>query len=149
VTSRALGVRVNVNRVCFDANHKANALPSSKNRFLSHWRLSSPKNFQHVFSAACGKSTNGGVTVLAAANGLSHARLGLAIAKKKLPASPARNRLKRIIRESFRFHHEQLAGLDIVVLNTMNAGKKTNAEIFTALIAHWIAVAEQCKTSLS
>ena len=86
---------------------------------------------------------------MAAANGLKHARLGLAIAKKKLPAAPARNRLKRIIRESFRCHHEQLMGLDIVVLNTMNASKKTNADIFAALIAHWIAVAEQCKTSLS
>lgn len=102
-----------------------------------------------MFRAACGKSTNGGVTVLAAVNGLNHARLGLAIAKKKLPASPGRNRLKRIIRESFRFHHEQLAGLDIVVLNTMNAGSKTNAELFAALIDHWNVVAAQCKTSLS
>jgi len=135
--------------VSCDANHKARALLSTKKKFLSHWRLSSPKNYQHVFNAACGKSSNGGVTVLAAANGLSHARLGLAIAKKKLPAAPARNRLKRIIRESFRFHHEQLAGLDIVVLNTMSTSKKTNADIFTALIAHWIVVAEQCKTSLS
>jgi len=131
-------------QVSFDANHKA-----PKQRFLSRWRLSSPKSFQHVFRAACGKSVNGGVTVLAAMNGLNHARLGLAIAKKKLPAAPARNRLKRIIRESFRFHHEQLAGLDIVVLNTLHAGTKTNAEIFTALKAHWNAVAEQCKRSLS
>lgn len=87
--------------------------------------------------------------MLAASNGLNHARLGLAIAKKKLPAAPARNRLKRIIRESFRFHHEQLAGLDIVVLNTINVGTKTNAEIFAALKVHWNVVAEQCKTSLS
>lgn len=125
-------------------------MPSStKQRFLVQWRLASPKNFQHVFQAACGKSINGGVTVLAATNGLNYARLGLAIAKKKLPTAPARNRLKRIIRESFRFHHEQLAGLDIIVLNTLHAGMKTNAEIFTALNAHWNAVAEQCKKSLS
>jgi ribonuclease P protein component len=135
--------------VSFDAINKASALSSTKKRFLSHWRLSSPKAFQNVFRAACGKSAKGGVTVLAVRNGLSYARLGLAIAKKKLPAAPARNRLKRIIRESFRFHHEQLAGLDIVVLNTTNAGTKTNTEIFTALIAHWKVVAEQCKTSLS
>ena len=102
-----------------------------------------------MFRVSCGKANNGGVTVLAAANGLNHARLGLAIAKKKLSAAPARNRLKRIIRESFRSHHEQLVGLDVVVLNTASASMKTNAELFSALLAHWNAVAEQCKTSSS
>lgn len=130
-------------------NYKANVLSSIKKRFLSHWRLASPKTFQHVFRAACGRSANSDITVLAAANGLNHARLGMAIAKKRLPAAPARNRLKRIIRESFRFNHEQLAGLDIVVLNTTNTGSKTNAELFSALIDHWNEIAAQCKTSLS
>lgn len=133
----------------FTPDFKAQALPVTRKRFLSHWRLTSPKTYQHVFCAACGKASTGGLTVLAAANGLNYARLGLAIAKKKLSAAPARNRLKRIIRESFRFHHELLAGLDIVVLNTAGAGTKTNAELFTALLAHWDAVAKQCKTSLS
>lgn len=44
------------------------------------------------------------------------ARLGLVVAKKHLKRAVDRNRFKRLVRESFRSHQEQLAGLDVVVL---------------------------------
>ncbi|RME34375.1 MAG: ribonuclease P protein component [Gammaproteobacteria bacterium] len=54
--------------------------------------------------------------VLAADNGLPHARLGLAISRKVLRRAWQRNLVKRIARESFRRHKHLLKGLDVVVL---------------------------------
>jgi len=85
--------------------------------------------------------------VLAAINGLTYARLGLAISKKKTSAATARNRIKRVVRESFRHHQESLRGLDIVVLNNANAGSTNNDEFFRLLATHWNVVIGQCKKS--
>jgi ribonuclease P protein component len=49
-------------------------------------------------------------------NQQSHARLGIIVAKRYLKLAVDRNRLRRIIRESFRQHKETLKGLDIIVL---------------------------------
>ena len=55
-------------------------------------------------------------TVLYSANGTHQPRLGLAIGKKHCRLSTGRNRLKRIVRESFRQNRASLGGLDIVVM---------------------------------
>ncbi|MEX0976563.1 MAG: ribonuclease P protein component [Woeseia sp.] len=75
--------------------------------------------------------------VLARANGTDTARLGLAIAKKNCRLATARNRLKRIVRESFRRQQGELAGLDIVVLAQRDASRTDNATLFDSLAKHW------------
>lgn len=115
--------------------------------FSQRSRLSSAGAYQRVFNNACGKSSDRTLMVLATTNGLKHARLGLAIAKKKLPAATARNRIKRVIRESFRHHQQSLCGLDIVVLNNANAGSTVNNELFRILETHWNVVITQCRKS--
>lgn len=109
--------------------------------------MSSPVAYQRVFEGACGKSSDRSVMVLAASNNLPHARLGLAISKKKTPASTARNRIKRLVRESFRCHQELLSGLDVVVLNNAKAAATGNDEFFRLLATHWNVVMDQCKKS--
>jgi ribonuclease P protein component len=47
-------------------------------------------------------------------NNLSDARLGLAISKKRVPKAHDRNRIKRLIRETFRCH--ALTNFDVVVI---------------------------------
>lgn len=47
---------------------------------------------------------------------LPHARLGIVIGKHIVKQAVMRSRLRRIVRESFRLHKEQLKGLDIIVL---------------------------------
>jgi ribonuclease P protein component len=47
-------------------------------------------------------------TVLSRDNGGHEARLGLAISKKHCRKSTSRNTIKRIVRESFRQHQQQL-----------------------------------------
>ena len=65
------------------------------------------------------------------------ARLGLAVAKKHVRRAVARNRIKRLIRESFRRHRDLLEGLDIVVLVRPGVEKADNATLLAALNRHW------------
>ncbi len=78
-------------------------------------------------------------TVLCRDNNKDIARLGLAISRKHCRHATGRNRIKRIIRESFRQHQEQLAGLDIVILNQPAAAAAENATLFRSLDKHWQA----------
>jgi ribonuclease P protein component len=99
-------------------------------------RLPDAAAFNHVFSHAQ-RSRDSLFTVLSSANGLAHARLGLAISKKHCRAASGRNRLKRVVRESFRQHQQALAGLDVVVLGQPGTSRATNQRLFDSLAAHW------------
>ena len=76
-------------------------------------------------------------TVLCRPNTSDEARLGLAIGKKNCKLASGRNRQKRIVRESFRQHREQLKGLDIVVINNPAATRAPNRALFDSLEHHW------------
>jgi len=76
-------------------------------------------------------------TVLFRPNGKDVPRLGLAISKKHCRLASGRNRLKRIVRESFRQHQESLGGVDIVVLNQPAAQSADNQQLFASLERHW------------
>jgi ribonuclease P protein component len=76
-------------------------------------------------------------TVLATENDGQAARLGLAISKKHCRLASSRNRLKRIVRESFRRNRATLEGLDIVVLNQPGTHRADNLALFDSLAQHW------------
>jgi len=76
-------------------------------------------------------------TVLCRDNGGAGARLGLAISKKHCRKATARNRIKRIVRESFRHHQAHLGNLDFVVINSPAAAAATSPQLFDSLAAHW------------
>lgn len=59
--------------------------------------------------------SDGFFTVIATANELGAPRLGLAVAVRAAGGAVARNRFRRIIRESFRLHQHTLPALDLVV----------------------------------
>ena len=79
-------------------------------------RLLNASDFTRVFDNARLKVSTPELLFLARPNQLPHARLGLVIAKKHVRKAVARNRVKRIVRETFRQQQSALAGLDIVVL---------------------------------
>ena len=83
------------------------------------------------------RSADDQFTVLARANGLPVARLGLAIARKHIKTAVARNRVKRVIRESFRAEATELRGLDFVVMARCNLSGTENARLRTSLRKHW------------
>lgn len=101
-------------------------------------RLLDKAAYDRVFANAR-RSRDRFFTILYRSNQKKTARLGLAIAKKNCRKAVARNRLKRIIRESFREHRAALAGIDFVVLNNRDAEHTGNRELFASLAAHWQA----------
>ena len=93
-------------------------------------------SYGRVFKKA-GRSKDKLFTVLYRSNKRQHARLGLAVAKKNCKLAAGRNRIKRVVRESFRKHQLELVGMDIVVLNQPGTHKADNKALFTSLAGHW------------
>ncbi len=84
--------------------------------FTRDLRLLTPADFKRVMDAPSLRASQGGFVLLARDNGLAVARIGFVLPKRRVPRAVARNRVKRIIRESFRRQQPLLAGLDIVVM---------------------------------
>jgi ribonuclease P protein component len=84
-------------------------------------------------------------TILGHNNRKSIARLGLAIARKHIKNAVGRNRIKRLVRESFREHQSLLAGIDIVVTIRTDASRLDNETIRKNLKKHWQKLKEKCE----
>jgi ribonuclease P protein component len=102
-----------------------------------------PDDYRRVFSDGQ-RSSDAYFLVLARPNQLTSPRLGLAVSKKNSRRAVDRNRIKRLIRESFRFHQHQLAGLDLVVVTRHGISRADNSDCFKSLRHHWQKVAEKC-----
>src|SRR5579864_2253861 len=77
-------------------------------------RLRRPVEFKRAY--ASGKRfANEFFTASVQANDLGWPRLGMSIAARSLRRAVDRNRVRRLIRESFRMHQRQLPALDIVI----------------------------------
>ncbi|TDF83248.1 ribonuclease P protein component [Pseudomonas sp. H9] len=92
--------------------------------FSREKRLLIPRHFKAVFDSPTGK-----LLILARENGLDHPRLGLVIGKKSVKLSVQRNRLKRLMRDSFRLNQHMLAGWDIVIVARKGLGEIENPEL--------------------
>ncbi len=113
-----------------------------KNAGFSHSdRLLKAVDYKYVFDEAV-KSGDRFFTVLVRENNLKKARLGLAISKKNTRLAVHRNRLKRLIRESFRLNKNSLLGLDIVVLASFRASQQQNFSLISSLDKHWKKVTD-------
>ena len=119
--------------------------PVSK-RFPRQFRLTGPSEFRYVFDKPC-KVSSQNFTLLARANQRNFARLGLAVPKRQIRRAVSRNRIKRLVRESFREHQDKLAGLDIVVLVRGGAVQDSNRKIFSTLNDQWDKLEQQCEKS--
>nr|WP_232108434.1 MULTISPECIES: ribonuclease P protein component [Pseudomonas] len=88
-----------------------------------------PRHFKAVFDSPTGKVPGKNLLILARENGLDHPRLGLVIGKKSVKLAVQRNRLKRLMRDSFRLNQQLLAGLDIVIVARKGLGEVENPEL--------------------
>lgn len=73
-------------------------------------------------------------------NDLGHARLGLAISKRVSKRAVERNRIKRVIRESFRSGRTELPQVDVLVIARSSAAATVNAVLRADLARAWQAL---------
>ncbi len=74
-------------------------------------------------------------------------RIGLAVAVRTAGGSVQRNRIRRVIRESFRLHQHELPAADIIVSARARARDASGPELHAALAALWKKVAGVCAKS--
>ena len=118
-------------------------------RHLTSLDLGAAKGeFERVFRDSL-RSGDRLFTVLAARGQTEHPRLGLAISRKAVGNAVARNRIKRLVRESFRQHATRLPPVDVVVMARPGISRHTNRNISDSLVGHWQRIAKQCGTSSS
>ncbi len=114
------------------------------NCFPKHYRLITAGDYKQVFNAPKRVSTPE-LLFLFCKSDQATSRLGLAVAKKQLPLAVDRNRIKRLIRESFREQRSQLSSVDIVVLARKNLLKMDNTLIRQQLDKLWDQVIRKGK----
>jgi len=119
-----------------------------ENNFSRELRLLTPTHFEYVFNNAI-PSVSPQLTLLARSNTSDNPRLGITLAKKGSRHAHDRNRLKRVIRESFRLQRHSFPNIDIVVVGKSGLDKLSNQELFFLLSKLWKKLALRCEKSQS
>lgn len=110
-------------------------------------RLLSSADFKAVFDGASVRVSDRHLLILAIPNKDEQSRLGLVIAKKHIKRAVDRNRVKRLIRESFRLNKATLPSVDIVVLARKGMGELDNKELQQLLNNSWLRLNKYAKRS--
>lgn len=76
-------------------------------------------------------------TVVVLPNNLQTSRLGLTVSRRAARLAVQRNRIKRLVRESFRQHRKYLPAMDIVVMAKPRATDSDNPALCASLTWHW------------
>ncbi|MEX0431469.1 ribonuclease P protein component [Spiribacter insolitus] len=109
-------------------------------------RLTRSAEFRAVFGDAQ-RHADRYFTILAGHGSVSHARLGLAVSRRAASRAVDRNRLKRLIRETFRQQLPGLPAVDVVVMVRPIACHTENAKLAAALDRLWQRISRSCEAS--
>lgn len=102
-------------------------MPESE--FPRESRLLNARDYSPVFQQPDARVSNPQLLVLAKTKAQGGSRLGLVIAKKHIRLAVQRNRIKRIIRESFRARKAEFGTIDMVVLARPKLDERSSREI--------------------
>jgi ribonuclease P protein component len=95
------------------------------------YRLSRREGFSRILQQRA--QTNSWFAVHIESNSSGHARLGMSVSKRVLPAATQRNVAKRMIRECFRKISRQGSARDVVIRLRKPLGKKDLAQARSTL----------------
>jgi ribonuclease P protein component len=79
------------------------------------------------------------------ANHETYPRLGLSIATRTFGTAVARNRIKRLARESFRLNQHSLPPVDVTVSAREAARQANSSDLRASLDKHWKSIAQRCQ----
>jgi ribonuclease P protein component len=79
------------------------------------------------------------------ANHETHPRLGLSIATRTFGSAVARNRIKRLTRESFRLNQHSLPPVDVAVSAREAARNANSSDLRASLDKHWKSITQRCQ----
>jgi len=113
--------------------------------FPKQARLLNSSDFTAVFNDAVIKAPHPCFLILARPNTLNYPRLGLIIAKKNVRLAVQRNRIKRLIRESFRLEQHHLTSIDAIVLARRECEQICNEQLTKVLGKLWTRVAKKAQ----
>lgn len=105
----------------------------------SQHRLTEKRAFREIFEKPC-VASDPFFKIMARFNGQNCSRLGLAVSRKVDRRAVQRNRLKRLVRESFRLHlaaYPGVAAANYLVLPRPQAVTISHAEVFERLARLW------------
>ncbi|MGB1447916.1 MAG: ribonuclease P protein component [Arenicellales bacterium] len=109
-------------------------------------RLLRAAEFKAVLTEKC-SSKDRLFVVYARENRLARSRIGITVSKRTSRKAVQRNLLKRLVRESFRYHSTQVTGLDIVAIARHPSAFAQNKEVCQSLERHWHRISNQCRKS--
>ncbi len=114
--------------------------------FPKRLRLSGASDYRQVFKNNF-RTGDACITLLVRGCPGSYPRLGFAIARKQIHKAVHRNRIKRIIRESFRKNQHRLPARDVVVMVRRPILLIAGLELNISLEKYWNRVIKQCENS--
>lgn len=100
-------------------------------------RLLSAGDFKRVFDKAEIKVSQANLLILARPNLTDHPRIGFVISKKNIRRAVNRNRVRRIMRESFRLNQHKLPPYDFVILARRGLGEIEREVLHNSISLCW------------
>ncbi len=114
-------------------------------RFPRQLRLLTGRDFQNVFDDVQLKVPDQPILILSRPNNLGHARLGFVISKKNVRHAVKRNRVRRIIRESFRQNQHELPAVDMIILARQGLGEMEKQDVHKLMRKCWSRLKNKSK----
>lgn len=113
-------------------------------KFPKKQRLLDTVDFQSVFNEGKKQSCRF-FAIIRKKNDLTYPRLGMRVGKKAIREANQRNKIKRIIRESFRLHKTGLTECDYVVIIYAAANTIQKTELRQHLDEQWVRLKSSLK----
>ena len=104
--------------------------------FPRNYRLVSQSEFKSLFNQS-EKVSQRYLLALYKPNQKTHARIGIVVGKRVANSAVVRNKIRRIVRESFRAHQVSLTGLDIVVIARQQCDSQDKIQLREGINKLW------------
>jgi ribonuclease P protein component len=123
-----------------------NARVDARLTFTAQQKLRRKSEFDAVHASGV-RVADAYFAVIARTNGLRKPRLGLAVSVKTAGSAVERNRIRRVVRETFRLRQRELPLADFVVNARAHARGASATQLRSSLDHLWTQIAARCEPS--